>query len=239
MTDSHSRTASRTEQRRGGVPPSEAIEDYAKAIYTLAARAAGPVATSELAGRLGVAPSSVTAMLKRLDAMGLARYVPYRGVQLTSDGERLALEVLRHHRLIETFLAEALGMPWDLVHHEAEVLEHYISEEMERRIAERLGDPLFDPHGDPIPTAELSVAADRTRPLSELGPGDGGTFARVSDSEPEMLRHLDELGIAPGAWLEVIEVQPFGGPVIVRTHGATHALGPELARRMRVGEEGP
>src|SRR4051794_12532061 len=231
----HTRTSSkaRIEERRSA-PASEAVEDYAKAIYALAHRLDGPVPTSALAERLDVAPSSVTAMLKRLDEAGLVRHRRYRGVELTRDGERVALEVIRHHRLLEAFLAEELGMPWDRVHDEAEVLEHYISEEFERRIAATLGDPDLDPHGDPIPSAELDLAADRTVPLAELELGLGATFARVSDSDPAMLRYLAGLGIRPGAEITVIGAEPFGGPLRVEVEGAEHALGVELAAKMRV-----
>jgi DtxR family Mn-dependent transcriptional regulator len=135
--------------------PSEAIEDYAKAIYTLSDGRQGPVLNGEVAARLGVAPATATSMLKRLDDLGLVEYRPYRGVTLTSAGERLALEVIRHHRLIEAYLAEALGMPSDRVHAEAEVLEHYISEERELLIAATLGEPTHDPHGNPIPGPDL------------------------------------------------------------------------------------
>jgi DtxR family Mn-dependent transcriptional regulator len=166
------------------------------------------------------------------------RHKRYRGVVLTRDGERVALEVIRHHRLLEAFLAERLGMPWDRVHDEAEVLEHYISEEFERRIAATLGDPDLDPHGDPIPSAELDLAADRTVPLAELEPGLGATFARVSDSDPAMLRYLAGLGIRPGAEITVIGAEPFGGPLRVEVEGAEHALGSELAAKMRVEAEG-
>jgi DtxR family Mn-dependent transcriptional regulator len=213
---------------------SEAVEDYAKAIYALAARKDGPVGTSALAERLGVSPGTVTAMLKRLDELGLVRYEPYHGVTLTVDGERVALEVIRHHRLIEAFLAEDLAMPWDRVHDEAEVLEHYISEDLERLIAEKLGNPSLDPHGDPIPTPELALAADRTSALHELQAGDVATFARVSDSDPRMLRYLAERGIRPGVRFRVKDVQPFGGPVFVEVEGREHALGGELAQKMRV-----
>lgn len=142
-------------RRDPGAPGSEAIEDYAKAIHALAERSERPVGTSALADRLGVTPGTVTAMLKRMDEMGLIEHEPYRGATLTAAGERVALEVIRHHRLLESYLAEALGMPWDRVHAEAEVLEHYISEELEDRIATALGDPLRDPHGDPIPDRQL------------------------------------------------------------------------------------
>lgn len=213
---------------------SEAVEDYAKAIYALADRQDGPVGTSALAERLGVSPGTVTAMLKRLDELGLVRYQPYHGVTLTAAGERVALEVIRHHRLIEAFLAEDLEMPWDRVHDEAEVLEHYISEDLERLIADKLGNPKLDPHGDPIPTPELAMAADRTTALVRLGAGDVATFARVSDSDPEMLRYLADRGIRPGARLRIVGLEPFGGPLVVEVDGREHALGEELARKMRV-----
>jgi len=217
---------------------SEAVEDYAKAIYALADRQDGPVGTSALAERLGVSPGTVTAMLKRLEELGLVRYQPYHGVTLTDAGERVALEVIRHHRLIEAFLAEDLEMPWDRIHDEAEVLEHYISEDLERRIAHKLGNPKLDPHGDPIPTPELAMAADRTTALARLDAGDVATFARVSDSDPEMLRYLAEHGIRPGARLRVVGVEPFGGPLVVEMGGREHALGEELAQKMRVEPAG-
>lgn len=212
----------------------EAIEDYAKALHALAQRSDGPVATSALAERLGVSPGSVTAMLKRMDELGLVRHEPYRGALLTERGERVALEVIRHHRLLESYLAEVLGMPWDRVHDEAEVLEHYISEELEERIAKALGDPAHDPHGDPIPNAQLDLAADDTVRLSDVKPGEVASFARVSDSDPEMLRYLDERGIRPGSELEVTGRDPFEGPIHVRVSGSDHVLGERLAGAIRV-----
>ena len=214
--------------------PTEAIQDYAKAIYGLQRRADGAVATSALADRLGVSPASVTAMLKRMAEAGLVEHEPYRGVRLTRAGERVALEVMRHHRLLESYLAEALGMPWDRVHAEAEVLEHYISEELEERIASALGDPAVDPHGDPIPSRELEISAEKGTALAEMEPGDGGVFSRVSDSDPEMLRYLAERGIRPGSPLEVTERQPFGGPLFVEVSGQKHAIGGKLAERMLI-----
>jgi DtxR family Mn-dependent transcriptional regulator len=213
---------------------SEAVEDYAKAIYALADRQEGPVGTSALAERLGVSPGTVTAMLKRLDELGLVRYEPYHGVTLTAAGERVALEVIRHHRLIEAFLAEDLEMPWDRVHDEAEVLEHYISEDLERLIADKLGNPKLDPHGDPIPTPELAMAVDRTTALARLDAGDVAIFARVSDSDPEMLRYLADRGIRPGVRLRIVGIEPFGGPLVVEVEGREHSLGEELAKKMRV-----
>ena len=213
---------------------SEAVEDYAKAIYTLSRRGGAAVSTSALAERLGVSPGSVTAMVKRLAELGLATHERYHGVTLTEAGERVALEVIRHHRLIEAYLADALGMPWDRVHDEAEVLEHYISEELEQRIATALGDPSHDPHGDPIPTSELALDRDGAIALAELEPGESATFSRVSDSDPAMLRYLDRRGIRPGARIEVRSREPFGGPLTIECAGAEHVLGGELPRRMRV-----
>ena len=177
---------------------SEAVQDYAKAIYSLYRRAGKPVATSALAERLAVSPASASAMLKRLVSLGLVTHQPYRGTELTEAGERVALEVIRHHRLLELYLAEALGMSWDRVHAEAEVLEHAISPELSELIAEKLGHPTHDPHGDPIPTADGSIDEQDTVPLAELEPGQSGVFTRISDSDPEMLRYLSQRGIAPG-----------------------------------------
>src|SRR3954471_741668 len=166
-----------------------AIEDYAKAIYTLEERGEGAVTTTALADRLGVTAGSVSAMLRKLDAAGLVAHEPYRGVTLTPHGRRVALEVIRHHRLIELFLAEVLDMPWDRVHDEAEVLEHVLSEELEGLIASKLGHPTQDPHGDPIPSADLELTEVRRGvPLESLEPGATGRFVRVSDADPEMLR---------------------------------------------------
>ena len=215
----------------------EAIEDYAKTIYALARRTEGPVGTSALAERLGVSPGTVTAMLKRMAELGLVEHRPYHGVELTEAGERVALEVIRHHRLIEAYLAEALGMPWDRVHDEAEVLEHYISEELEERMAMALGNPEVDPHGDPIPDRELEVSDTDGISLTDLEPGERATFTRVSDSDPEMLRYLDERGIRPGAMLSLREREPFDGPLFVEVGGAEHVLGHRIAASMRVAAD--
>lgn len=226
-------THARPERRS---PHSAAIEDYAKAIYVLAQRRDGePVGTSELADRLGVTPSSASAMLKRLDERGLLRHQLYKGVTLTEAGEKVALEVIRHHRLLEAYLSDVLGMPWDRVHEEAEVLEHYISEDLESLIAAKLGDPSHDPHGDPIPGPGLEPPAeDRSRSLSEVEAGEVVTFTRVSDADPDMLRYLDERGIKPGVRLAILGQEPFKGPLLVEAVGAEHALGGDLLRRMRV-----
>ncbi len=214
---------------------SQAVQDYAKAIWSLGRRGQGPVSTSALAERLEVSPASASAMLKRLEALGLVRREPYRGVELSVAGDRVALEVLRHHRLLELYLAEALGMPWDRVHDEAEVLEHAISPELSELIAEKLGNPTVDPHGDPIPGPDGEIEEAATRALHDLEPGQRGVFARVSDSDPDMLRWLSERGIDRGAELEVVERERFGSGVTVRADGREHALGERLASAIRVG----
>ena len=214
--------------------PSEAIEDYAKAIYALARRGDGTVTTNALAERLGVTAGSVSGMLKKLAERGLVNHKPYRGVQLTAEGERVALAVMRHHRLVELYLAEHLGVPWDRVHEEAEALEHVISEDLEARIAAKLGNPTHDPHGDPIPDAALVIDEGATCSLAEMQAGERGRFVRVSDADPEMLRYLDGRGIALGEELEVIDRQPFEGPLTVRFGSQQHVLGGGLARAMRI-----
>ena len=213
---------------------SPAVEDYAKAIYALQARTAKAVSTTALAERMGVTAASASGMVKRLHELGLVSHEPYRGVSLTGAGRRVALEVIRHHRLLELYLVESLGVPWDRVHEEAEVLEHVLSEELEELIAAKLGDPTLDPHGDPIPSRELIIQEPETESLEALPEGARGVFARVSDSDPEMLRYLAARGIAPGDALEVVERQPFGGPLFVRFGDQVHPLGGELARAMRV-----
>jgi DtxR family transcriptional regulator, Mn-dependent transcriptional regulator len=214
--------------------PSEAVENYAKAIYSLQHRTGEPVATNDLADRLQVTPASASGMIKKLADQGLVEHVPYRGVQLTHDGEQVALEVLRHHRLLELYLVEQLGVPWDRVHEEAEALEHVISEDLEARIAAKLGNPTHDPHGDPIPNAKLQIDESTTRSLADLEPGDRGQFVRVSDSDPAMLRYLSERGVALGDALEVLDRQPFGGPLTVRFGDTLQVLGGALAAAMRV-----
>ena len=218
---------------------SDAVQDYAKAIYSLQERLEEPVSTSALAERLAVAPASASAMVKRLETLGLVSRRPYHGVELTPAGKRVALEVIRHHRLLELYLAEALGMSWDRVHEEAEVLEHAISPELSELIAAKLGNPTHDPHGDPIPTVDGEIEQGSSRPLAELEPGERGIFVRISDSDPEMLRWLSERGIAPGDRFEVLERQPFDGPLLVRFEAGDHALGGALVRMMRVEAAAP
>jgi DtxR family Mn-dependent transcriptional regulator len=159
-------------------------------------------------------------------------------VSLTEEGRRVALEVMRHHRLLELYLVQNLGVPWDRVHAEAEVLEHVLSEELEELIAAKLGDPTHDPHGDPIPSRELTIDERKTESLQSLKTGARGVFTRISDSDPEMLRFLAERGIAPGEEFEVVDKQPFDGPLFVRFGRDVHVLGGDLARAMRVELEG-
>lgn len=212
---------------------SPAIEDYLKAIYTLG-RTQPQVTTSLLADHLGFKPASVTGMLKTIADLHLVRYTPYHGVELTAVGERIALEVVRHHRLIELYLVEALGYSWDEVHDEAERLEHHISERLEAAIAAHLGEPVFDPHGDPIPTREGAMPADDAARLADLTVGAQGTIARVRDQHPERLRYLADLGLVPGAAFEVVASAPFDGPISVRLDEVVHPLDRRLAREIYV-----
>jgi DtxR family transcriptional regulator, Mn-dependent transcriptional regulator len=213
---------------------SEAIENYAKAIYELEQRNKGPVSTNALAERLAVTAASASSMVKKLDELGLVSHVPYKGVKLTGRGKRVALEVLRHHRLLELYLMESLGVPWDRVHDEAEVLEHVLSEELEELIAAKLGHPTRDPHGDPIPSRELRIEEVETQSLSALEVGATGVFVRVSDSDPAMLRHLAERGITPGDRFEIVDKQPFEGALFARFGDQVHVLGGALVGAMRV-----
>ncbi|MBV8734102.1 MAG: metal-dependent transcriptional regulator [Solirubrobacterales bacterium] len=217
---------------------SASIQDYAKAVYALEARAGAAVSTNDLAARLGVTPGSVSGMVRKLVDGGLVEHQPYRGVRLTNRGRRVALEVLRHHRLLELFLAEELGVPWDRVHDEAEILEHVLSEDLERRIAARLGNPTVDPHGDPIPTDQFEIDEGQTMSLDDLPTGTVGRFVRVSDSDPEMLRYLSQQGIELGDRVEVTGRQPFGGPVFLRVDHRELPLGGRLAQAMRIEVSG-
>lgn len=212
----------------------EGAENYAKAIYNLQGTGGETVGTGAVAERLGVTPASASAMLRRLGEDGIVEHAPYRGVSLTDAGRRLALRMIRRHRLLELFLARELGIPWDRVHREAEVLEHHLSDELVDAIARKLGDPDRDPHGDPIPDAGLRLTEPATLRLSELEVGRRATFVRVSDQDPEMLRHLTEQGVAPGEEFELLDRQPFGGPVIARFPAGEISLGWGLAEAMRV-----
>jgi DtxR family Mn-dependent transcriptional regulator len=228
------RAKSRAQPGGSGRRLGESIENYAKAIYVLEQRGDGAVTTNALAARLGVTAASASNMVKKLDELNLVTHAPYKGVRLTEPGRRVALEMLRHHRLLELYLAETLGVPWDRVHDEAEVLEHVLSEELEELIASKLGNPTRDPHGDPIPTRELRIDEEQTESLASLEVGAKGVFVRVSDSDPEMLRYLAARGITPGDRFEVVERQPFDGPLSTRFGDRVHVLGGSLAGAMRV-----
>jgi DtxR family transcriptional regulator, Mn-dependent transcriptional regulator len=213
---------------------SPVVQDYAKAIYALELRSGAAVGNNELAERLGVPPGTASAMVKRLDELGLAKHTPYHGVRLTTAGRRVALRMLRRHRLLELFLVETLDLPWDRVHEEAERLEHSLSDELEEALAERLGNPTHDPHGDPIPSAELVLEEADTVSLAELESGAEARFVRVSDADPAVLRHLSEHGVKPGRSLRLVEREPFGGPLTVRIGRRTESLPLEIAHSMRM-----
>ena len=206
----------------------DAMQDYLKEIHKLRLEGARAT-TSAIAQRVGVRPPSVTAMLKRLTAAGLAEHTPYRGVELTPSGERVALEVIRHHRLLEQYLTQALGLSLDEVHSEADRLEHALSEELEARIDQSLGFPTHDPHGDPIPDARLRIKSARLRTLASLEPGDEATIRRVPDGDEELLRYLAKLMLVPGKKVKLHRAEPFGGPLTVRIGKAEHAISRELA----------
>ena len=216
---------------------SPAIEDYLKGIHSVEADTGrSMVSTKDLARRMDVSAASATNMLKRLGELGLVRHVPYRGGELTDAGRKIALEVIRHHRLLETYLAEALGVPWDAVHKEAEVLEHVLSEDLEDRIASLLGNPTMDPHGHPIPTKDGTMPPASERKLWDVDDGEPAAIERVADSDAEALRYLDTLGMRPGARLEVLGRGPVGGPLMIKVEGSQkeHAISRELAEAVWV-----
>jgi len=193
-----------------------AVEDYVKVIYSHTEWQPEPITTSVLAGRLGLAASSVTEMVKKLGAQGLVEHVPYGAVTLTPDGTALALRMLRRHRLIETWLVQQFGYSWDEVHDEAEVLEHALSDRLLEAIDEQLGRPVRDPHGDPIPSSAGVITIPDAGLLGEAAEGTTVTVVRISDRDPMLLRHLEAESITVDAALEVIGRQPFGGSFLVR-----------------------
>lgn len=216
---------------------SSSIEDYVRVIYGLAERGE-EVTNTTLAARLEVSPSSASGMVTKLSQQGLVAHVPYQGIGLTREGLLLARSVLRRHRLIESYLVSELGYTWDEVHAEADALEHSVSDLLIERIAAKLGNPVRDPHGDPIPSADGSVEEPSTRILDELEPGAIGEIARVWDTDPDLLRYLADREIGLGERIEVVERQPFGGPLVVKVGSppdtATHALGKEIAQALSV-----
>ena len=214
-------------------PETTAVQDYLKAIYQLGG-SSGHVPTSALARRLAVRPASVSGMVRRLDEQGLVSHERYRGVRLTRKGARQAVEMIRHHRLLELYLAEIVGMPWDKVHAEADALEHVISEDLESRLDELLGYPTIDPHGHEIPTAGLELTEASYPSLLEAVPGDY-VIKRVSDDDPELLRHLEGLGIKPGLPVEVVEQVAFGGGLRIRSaNGTERVIGRDAAEAICV-----
>ena len=216
---------------------SPASQDYLKAIFDLSERH-GRASTSQIADQLAIKPASVTGMLQKMaqDEPPLVTYKKHQGVTLTLAGEKAALEIVRHHRLIELFLHEILGYSWDEVHEEAERLEHVISEDMERRMAAVLGNPARDPHGHPIPTQELTIPALTDMPLSDLRPGQEAVVQRVHDSDSELLRYLDSLGLRPRATICVIDYVPFDQTlrVQIETQPDVVVLGPRITREVFV-----
>ncbi len=208
----------------------QAIEDYVKTIYMLA-QEESPVSTSRIAEARQVKPGSATGMIKRLDKLGLVAYQKHYGVMLTAEGERIALEVIRHHRLIELYLIEALGFSWDEVHEQADILEHVISEKLEERIAHALGYPQFDPHGAPIPTKELVMPDVENQPLATMQVGDTAVVSQIiwPDNDGEMLRYVANLGLKPGTKLVVLDVAPFDGPLTVEMHGEQKVIGHKVS----------
>lgn len=209
------------------------VEDYLKAIYVLG-RGTEAVATNDIAQRLEVAPASVSGMVRRMADQGLLSYERYHGVKLSETGRRAALRTLRRHRVIESYLSKALEYPWDLVHAEAERLEHAASDQLVDRMASAIGEPAVDPHGAPIPSRDGMMDETEYFPLAELGAGLGVRVVRVNDEDPEMLRYLGELEITPGAELLIVSKAPFDGPITLRIGVTLHSIGPALAAQVLV-----
>jgi len=211
------------------------IQDYLKHIYELNEDGAA-ASTNDLAGRLNVAPASVTGMLQKLASSKppLVIYKKHRGATLTENGEKAALEVIRHHRLLATFLVSTLGYAWDEVHEEAERLEHVISENLEQRIANVLGHPTRDPHGELIPTEDLNMPADDSAPLASMRPNQKATIRRVHAQNPNLLRHLDSLGLAPGVEIEVTDYSSFDNNLTIKVEGKTTVLGLNITTKIFV-----
>ena len=215
--------------------PTESIQNYLKAIYRLS-EGGGKVTTSALARELGIAPASATLMIKRLAERDLVVHEPYRGVALSREGERIAVEMVRHHRLVERFLAEILGVPWDEVHDEAEKWEHLISEDIERRMDAALGFPTSDPHGSPIPSHDGAFAARDALPMADLRAGQSAVVAEVSDKDASLLRYVGSLGLYPGAAVSVVDDEPAGGTLTIAVGRKRHTIGRDVARELLVSE---
>ncbi|MGD8427314.1 MAG: metal-dependent transcriptional regulator [Balneolaceae bacterium] len=214
---------------------SQAVEDYLKAIYTLEVEGNG-ASTTKIAESLGVSSASATNMVKRLAKMGLVDYESYKGATLTKSGQKIALEIIRHHRLLELYLLEVMGYSWDEVHEEAEKLEHHISERFEDKIAKLLDDPTHDPHGDPIPTKEGLMPKMNARPLIEAEPDREYLVSRVKDQDPELLRYFEKIGLLPGIKVKIKEKAPFKGPITLLLEGSEQVIGFEMAKNIFIAE---
>ena len=209
-------------------PLTRSVEDYLKAIYHLSLKGA-PAGTTDIAHALELSPPSVSGMVKRLAEQGLLEHARYRGVELTEAGRRLALRMVRRHRVLETYLVEFLGYDWDTVHEEAERLEHAVSDPLIERMAAALGHPEVDPHGDPIPQADGSIVETAFTALPDVAVGLPAVIRRVDASNAERLRYLATLGLKPGTRITVVDRQPFNGPITIRTPSQDHIIGHELA----------
>lgn len=216
---------------------SQSVEDYLKAIYKLENEEEGGVSNSRLASEMEVSNASVTNMVKRLSERGLVDYTSYYGSRLTAPGRKIALEIIRHHRLLELYLKEMMGYSWDEVHDEAEKLEHHISEQFGDKIAEMLNDPRFDPHGDPIPSKDGEMPVMKTYPLSEFKSGPYCVISRVKDQNPELLRYLEKLGLIPGVKLKIVEREPFDGPIMLEITDKRISIGHNVAESIFVIQE--
>ncbi|MDP9201249.1 MAG: metal-dependent transcriptional regulator [Gemmatimonadota bacterium] len=214
-------------------PLTAPVEDYLKAIYTIG-KGTGAAATNEIAQRLALAPASVSGMVRRLADQGLLAYERYHGVKLTESGRRAALRTLRRHRVIEAYLAQALGYAWDRVHEEAERLEHAASDELVDRMAATIGEPEVDPHGAPIPTRDGAVDETEYTSLADLAIGVPGVIARVADEDPAMLRYLAELSVVPGKRITVKSRAPYGGPITLSMGRQELSIGPALAAHVLI-----
>ena len=212
---------------------SQSMENYLKVIFEILEHEER-ANTSAIAGVLGVAPASVTAMLKKLADMKMIAYEPYQGVRLTEVGEKTALEVLRHHRLLELYLAEALDVPWDRVHEEAERLEHVLSEDLEERISAVLGNPTVDPHGSPIPSRDGIIERPAGRRLSAVPAGETVKVIEVGDRDPDLLRYLGKLEMYPGTEVKILAIEPFQGPMVLSSKGREFILGRQAADKIQV-----
>lgn len=208
---------------------SQAVEDYIKCIYSLESDFGEGVSTTNIAESLGVSSASVTNMIKRLAKMGLVKYESYYGTTLTESGRKIALEIIRHHRLLELYLKEIMGYSWDEVHDEAENLEHHISERFEDKIAELLNNPTHDPHGDPIPSKDGVMPEIANSPLADMPEGKRWMIGRVVDQNPELLRYLEKIGLIPGVEVEVAEKAPLKGPITIKIEGREQVIGYDVA----------